>query len=526
MQPMRLVYLNGLALGTLLALALVSGAMTLVHANLSHHWEDRIALAQASYAEHLSLQANVTTLFKEHGDALLLGDTDSGTREAEIARALRANIARIRTIIAEEIEMVGGEEAEELEDLARIEDKVRALTGTLRSLTDDGRLLPPEDRRAQLIQLMDDEIDTRLAESIAAALEGERAEVDETLAEARAFGDLVHRLVFALSAVSVLASLAAAVLYHRQVTIPARALGDAVARYEGGDFAAVPAPRGVYELRRIAGVLGRMAALLRARHETQEDQRRALEAAVTARTTELTQVLSRAEIAERNRRRMMADVSHELRTPLTVILGEADVTLRNRNAGADTCREALGRIRDTAKHANAIVDDLLLIARQEAARLRLDLTDMDLNQLAARTAELVGRPVTLDLPAVPARLRADPIRIRQCILALLQNAIRYGGTSISVTVSRSDRGWRVAVTDDGPGMSDAEKAEAFERFFRGSNAGAPEVDGTGLGLPIVRAIAEAHGGHAGLSDHPGGGLCAWFDLPADRGLALVSSGAA
>jgi signal transduction histidine kinase len=219
-------------------------------------------------------------------------------------------------------------------------------------------------------------------------------------------------------------------------------------------------------------------------------------------------------------------VSHELRTPLTVILGEADVTLRNRQAGADACREALGRIRDTARHANAIVDDLLLIARQEAARLRLDLTEVDLNQIAARTGELVGRPVALELPVVPARVRADPIRIRQCILALLQNAIRYGGSTITLSLVRSAGGWRVTVADDGPGMSDAEKAEAFERFFRGSNASAPEVDGTGLGLPIVRAIAEAHGGQAGLSDRPGGGLCAWFDLPADRGLALVSSGAA
>jgi signal transduction histidine kinase len=526
MQSMRLVFLNGLALGTLLAIALASGAMTLVHSTLAQHWEDRIALAQASYAEHLSLQANVNALFKEHGDALLFGDRDSGAREAEIAQALRANIASIRAIIAAEIEMVGGEEAEELENLARIEDKVRSLTGTLRSLSTDGRLLPPEDRRAQMIEVMDTEIDTRLSARIAEALAGERAEVDETLAEAAAFGDLVHRLVLALSGVSVLASLGAAALYHRQVTVPARALGDAVARYEGGDFAAVPAPRGVYELRRIAGVLGRMAALLRARHETQEDQRRALEAAVTARTTELTQVLSKAEVAERNRRRMMADVSHELRTPLTVILGEADVTLRNRQAGADACREALGRIRDTARHANAIVDDLLLIARQEAARLRLDLTEVDLNQIAARTGELVGRPVALELPVVPARVRADPIRIRQCILALLQNAIRYGGSTITLSLVRSAGGWRVTVADDGPGMSDAEKAEAFERFFRGSNASAPEVDGTGLGLPIVRAIAEAHGGQAGLSDRPGGGLCAWFDLPADRGLALVSSGAA
>ncbi len=80
------------------------------------------------------------------------------------------------------------------------------------------------------------------------------------------------------------------------------------------------------------------------------------------------------------------------------------------------------------------------------------------------------------------------------------------------------------IEDDGPGMSDAEKAEAFDRFYRGSNAAAPGIEGTGLGLAIVRSIAVAHGGMAGVEDRPGGGLRAWIDLPLERPLKLVVGG--
>ncbi|MGQ0567692.1 MAG: ATP-binding protein [Gemmobacter sp.] len=525
-MAMRLSMLNSLTLGTLLAMTLASGGVILWQNRQVSHWETRIALAQESYAEHLALRSNITGLFKQHGDALLFGDRDLGMLEGQIERAIAVNITRIRAIIAAEVALVGKEEAEELDHLARIEAKVQSLTQTLRVLSSDGSVLSAEVRREQMIELMDRETDDRLSARITEALAEERAEVDETRAEAAAFGAAVRRMVVAFSVLSVLATAAAVLLYHRFITAPSRHLMTAVTRYELGDFATAPEPEGVTELRQIGVVLGRMAALLRIRQSSQAEQTRALEDAVAGRTAEVSRMLAQVEQGERSRRRMMADVSHELRTPLTVILGEADVTLRAPQARPEDYREALGRIRETARHANAIVDDLLLIARQEAGKLRLELSDVDLGQLAARTAELAQRPVAVDLPATPARARVDPVRIRQCLLALLQNAIRYGGAGIRLSVERQEGFFRIQVEDDGPGMSDTEKAEAFQRFFRGPNAAATGIDGTGLGLPIVRAIAQAHGGTADIGDRPGGGLRVWIDLPTIRPLALVAGSAA
>lgn len=521
---MRLSVLNSLILGLLLAFAVASGALTLWHSHRSALWDRRIALAQDSYAQHLLLQSNIHRLFKQNADSLLFGDLDEGRLEDEIGREISGNIVAIRNIILREIALVGEEEFEELDVLARIEDHVRSLTRSLQRLADDGTLLTPDGRRGQLIRLMDEEIDGRLAMRISEALAGERAEVEETSAAASAFRAQVQSVVWGLITLSVALAAGSALIYHRGVVLPARNVMRAVEHYQRGDFAETPLIGGVQEFRGIGAVLGRMAERLRERELSQAEQTLVLEEAVNTRTFELSRVVAQIELAEASRRQMMADVSHELRTPLTIIQGEADVSLRGGTHPADVYRESLVRIRDTSKHASAIVDDLLLIARQEAGKLRLKLTEVDLCALARDTVRLARQGTVLDLDVPQGTVRADPIRIRQGILALMQNALRYGGDTIVLRIERSEIGYRIVIEDDGPGMSEAEKVEAFDRFYRGSNAAVPGIEGTGLGLAIVRSIAVAHGGMAGVDDRPGGGLRAWIDLPLERPLKLLVGG--
>lgn len=523
-MSMRLSVLNSLILGLLLAFAVASGVLTLWHSHRSAFWDHRIALAQDSYAEHLLLQSNINRLFKQHADSLLFGDLDEGRLEDEIEREIAGNMAAIRNIILREIALVGEEEFEELDVLARIEDDVRSLTRSLQRLAEDGTLLAPDVRREQLIRLMDEEIDGRLAMRISEALAEERDEVAETSAAASAFRAQVRSVVWGLIALSVALATGAALIYQRGVVLPARNVMRAVERYQRGDFDETPLIGGVQEFRGIGVVLGRMAERLRERELSQAEQTRVLEEAVNTRTIELSRVVAQIEMAEASRRQMMADVSHELRTPLTIIQGEADVSLRGGTHPVDVYRDSLVRIRDTSKHASAIVDDLMLIARQEAGKLRLELIEVDLCDLARDTVRLASQSIVLDLNVPQANVRADPIRIRQSILALMQNALRYGGETIVLRIETSEMGYRIMIEDDGPGMSGAEKAEAFDRFYRGSNAAAPGIEGTGLGLAIVRSIAVAHGGMAGVDDRPGGGLRAWIDLPPDRPLKLVVGG--
>ena len=130
-------------------------------------------------------------------------------------------------------------------------------------------------------------------------------------------------------------------------------------------------------------------------------------------------------------------------------------------------------------------------------------------------AELIA-----DVDAAP--MRGDAARLQQALMTLLENARRHGGKAIALRISRAPDGYRVAVDDDGPGMTDDEKNKAFERFFRGSNTAGQYKDGLGLGLPIALSIVQAHGGDIELADRPGGGLIAAMILPSRPSLRAVA----
>ena len=126
----------------------------------------------------------------------------------------------------------------------------------------------------------------------------------------------------------------------------------------------------------------------------------------------------------------------------------------------------------------------------------------------------------------PILAPVDEVRLRQAVLALLQNARRYGGPSILASLEQNGKAFVISVEDDGPGLSPAEKSQAFDRFFRGSNASGQGVEGSGLGLPVVKSIVEAHGGTVELQDADAGGMRVVISLPKEPRMKIVSSGAA
>lgn len=507
----------------LLFAGLVAGLTTLTLRNIeqSRQWELRTELAHASLEEHLLLQSKVFQLLKQHGDAMVIGDRDRGTMERELRAKIAGSIMRIRAIIGNEIELVGEEEIEELELLARMERKIAEVTTALERV-------PPGDRTAVEIEvladLLDQAIDVELSSMIDEAIAEEREEVAETRAEAQAFRDTM-RLVTWVSAVLSIAVLVAAIWsYLRLVHLPFARMMGVVRSYGKGDFSRDVRHEGGVELRRMSTVLTEMATLLRQREIDQKEQNEMLERRVSERTRELERLLRQIEMSEANRRQMMADISHELRTPLTIIRGEAEVALRGGDLPPDEASDAFARIRDSARHTTQIVDDMLLVARHEAGALRLDPQQIDLRQIIAAAQDIFGAPVDVDIASEHMVVRVDPLRMRQCLLSVLHNAARYGGPMIAIRVTDDADYTYIAVSDDGPGMSDEDKAQAFERFYRGANAAHTPREGTGLGLPIVRAIMEAHGGHAALMDAPTGGLTVLLSLPRKTPLTLVPQG--
>lgn len=212
----------------------------------------------------------------------------------------------------------------------------------------------------------------------------------------------------------------------------------------------------------------------------------------------LNAMLASLERASEAERRFVADASHELRTPLTALRGNAAYIAQH---GAN--REVLSDIEEDAKRLSRLLDDLLALAREDAAgRGSGELVRLD--QLALARA---GSRVTVDAPE-PLSVRGDADALARAIGNLIENGLVHGpaGEPVSVVVREVDDRARVTVTDRGPGLSEADAEHAFERFWRAPVADAP--NGSGLGLAIVRATAERHGGSVSVE-----GAAFTLDLP-------------
>lgn len=506
----------------MLVVAVAGAGLALWTTQRAAIYNERITLAHMSYEAHLQLSNNTYQLFKQYGDAMLIGDLDEGLGETTLIRAIRDNIRDIRGIIGKEIEMVGDEEIEELELLSDMERKINDLIERFEAVrtgseSDDFSL-----NWVELSIILEDDIDRDFLSMIQAALEEEVEEVDETRAAADRNIALGQRLALLLMFIAIGLTAATLWVYRRQIDQPLDDLMKGVGRLAAGRFDTPVIARGNTEIAEVSRVMNTMAAMVDERTKSLTLENAELEAAVSLRTRELEAMLTKTQEAEEARRQMLADVSHELRTPLTIIQGESDVALRGEDKDPEEYREALRRTRDTAKHTNMLVNDLLFVAREEIGNAKLKKERTDLKVLVTDAVALFDRDIHVTTDLVEAPANVDRARIRQCIAAMIQNARSYGGPDIVVRLLETARGYRIAVEDNGPGLSDKEKAKAFQRFFRGSNAAESYREGAGLGLPVVRAIAEAHGGTAELRDRAGGGLSSILNIPVEVPLRVVS----
>lgn len=269
-------------------------------------------------------------------------------------------------------------------------------------------------------------------------------------------------------------------------------------------------------LRRLASVAARVdAGDLEPRMEV--SGRRGDELRVLAEA--FNQMLDRLADAFASQREFVADASHELRTPLTVIRGQLEVLAASRSPSAEEVRRVEQVVRAEIGRINRLVDDLLLLAQAE----RTDFLRPETIELDAFVADLWdGISLTADrdfeLGPVPrGPLRADPDRVAQAVRNLARNAIEHtapdtGLVRLEVERLAGDR-VRFAVIDDGPGIPPAERERVFERFHRTDEGRARSTGGAGLGLAIVRAIAEAHGGYVRARDANGRGARIELVLP-------------
>ncbi len=213
----------------------------------------------------------------------------------------------------------------------------------------------------------------------------------------------------------------------------------------------------------------------------------------------LNQMLGRLQEALVRERQFVADASHELRTPLAILKGEIELALEERPSREELL-DAMASVGEETDRLVRLAEDLLVVARSDDRSLPLRIETFDAPRMGARIqARFAGRSressraIKFD-PGGVTSITADPLRIEQALVNLVDNALRYGEGDIRLSFADAGDAVVLGVEDRGPGFPAAFLERAFERFTRGDEA--RTRGGSGLGLSIVQVIAEAHGGSA------------------------------
>lgn len=229
-------------------------------------------------------------------------------------------------------------------------------------------------------------------------------------------------------------------------------------------------------------------------------------------------MLSSLETAYKSQKQFVADASHELRAPLTAIQGNLELIRRHPDQPVAEQHEAVVEADREAQRLSRLVADLLSLARADAGmsvrRQRVELDRVVLEAIA--TARHMARDQSVELAALePAMVEGDADRLRELLLILLDNALKYTppGGQVIVNLCRHGQNAEVTVRDTGVGIPLEDVSHVFERFYRADPARSQDPSGTGLGLPIARWIAGQHGGEIELQSQPAKGTTVTVKLP-------------
>ncbi len=240
--------------------------------------------------------------------------------------------------------------------------------------------------------------------------------------------------------------------------------------------------------------------------------------------TDLNRMIERLEESFHQINRFSADASHELRTPLTVLQGELESVARTSSSLPAEIRDTIGSALEETHRLTKIVENLLAISRLEAGEARKQLERLDFADLVRSTADQMRllaeeKHIHLDCNGAEAvEVDADPARLKQVVVNLLDNAIKYTPESgkVSISVVKQDGRAVLEIADTGIGISPDDLPHIFDRFYRADKARSRQMGGTGLGLSIVRSICLAHDGQVKVESTEGEGSVFHIELPLAR----------
>jgi PAS domain S-box-containing protein len=239
-----------------------------------------------------------------------------------------------------------------------------------------------------------------------------------------------------------------------------------------------------------------------------------------------------AEVASRSKTEFLANMSHELRTPLNAIIGFSQV-MAEQHMGPLGSQRYIGYARDictSAQHLLGIIGDILDVSKLEAGKVELDEEDTEIATIIRDVMQLVGERarslevnIEMDIPPTLPRLRADSLKLKQVLLNLVTNAVKFSeaGSRVLLSARFDDEGFHVAVADEGIGMDEPEIETAVTRFGQVASPWSRRHPGTGLGLPLAIGLVELHGGRLTIESEKGVGTTVTFSLPRERALAAT-----
>ena len=520
-----------LAFGTMLVITLVLAWYFYDSVQWFEYDVERITIANSVLNDYRTISAQGAqklSLIEESTDK---GEISDLPRWHDIDRSLRAAIHAIRQSLIEENALqsvdqnMGG-----LADLDELEGLIEALINsgeTIRLALEAQQIDLARTESERLHNEGTTEIFEVLMGEILAARAKELSDANtETISLARYITGVLPLFMLALAVFTTLIIW----LFSRSLTRSVNVLYHGAKTFTGGDLNHRIPELHEKEFGRLGEAFNTMARELADHRASMHDSNVRLEAAVEERTRALKSSNDMLAMVDENRRKLLADISHEFRTPLTVIRGEAEIAMRGKTKTPAEYQETLERIMEQADQTTRLVDDLLFIARADAGEPRLKVRPLSVGSLLnavcadfTATAEQQQISIEQELADETAVVMGDDGRLRQVFSILIDNALRYSNTGgkVEVRLKRQAQEIVVTVRDSGIGLTDEEARQAFQRFYRGRQAQG-HARGTGLGLPVAKAIVEAHKGSITLEGKMGEGALATVVLPAEDKLKAVA----
>jgi signal transduction histidine kinase len=496
------------------AIALAVGALVVMAATLALSLQradgllDRLSRSQEQLAMVTRIDADISRL---HAD-MLDGDADPDKAIVPITQQLDAYQQSVATEYRQTHHETNGAPSAEIQNAALLAD----LFATLH------REMPQAGPGASAEGKSQFDLARRRFDAVAEDIVSrERQETRSAIDAMRHLRSTMTLLGVAIPIMVALAATLGAWLMLASMLRPLRVLEEAAGRAGKGEAVSPVHVDGFAEFRQLAGAFNHMDEQITAQRTALFESNRGLEAQVSERTREIEAGREKLAEVDRTRRLFYSQIGHELRTPVTVMRGEAEIALRDANASAARLREALEHVTANGSFLQRRLEDMLALARAEDGRIALLKEPVDLGDVVRKTAALAepyvrssgARMETDIVERKGAIILGDSSWLQQGLLALVDNAAKFSGGQGAIRLSFAVDGAtaHIAVTDEGPGVAEADLPHLFESYYQ--TAGGRARGGSGLGLSVARWVMEQHGGVIVASSAPETGLTVRIELP-------------